>query len=62
MKKVTLSVTLNAQDDFETGDCKSCPVVQKQYEEIRYGEGTYKYSCPFGYTKATCPMEVKQNG
>ena len=39
MKKVTLSVTLNAQDDFVTGDCKNCPIVQKQYEEIRYGEG-----------------------
>lgn len=58
MKKVVLSVRLNANDDFIPGDCKSCPIVLKQYEEKRYGEGTYKYSCPIGYTKITCPMEV----
>lgn len=61
MKKVTLSVTLNAQDNFETGDCKTCPIVLKQYEEIQRCEGIYKYSCPIGYTTITCPMEVKQN-
>lgn len=60
MKKVFLSVTLNAPDNFEVGKCESCPIVKKEYQETHYNTGGYQYSCPIGHKPISCPMEVKE--
>lgn len=44
MKKVSLSVALNAPDNFEVGKCESCPIAKKEYQETYYNMGTYMVS------------------
>lgn len=60
MKKVILSVTLNAPDSFEVGKCESCPIAKKEYQETYYNMGGCKVSCPIGYKPISCPMEVQE--
>ena len=60
MKKVLLSIKINAPDDFQCGDCKKCPIHQESYFSTHFYEET-KVSCPLGYNKTTCPLEEVNN-
>lgn len=60
MKKAILSVKLNVKDNFEIGDCASCPIVIKEYEEYSYCNGVNIFKCPLGYNSAICPMEIER--
>lgn len=60
MKKVSLSVVLNAPDNFEVGKCENCPIAKKEYQEPYYNIGTYMVSCPIGCKPMSCPMEAKE--
>ena len=59
MKKVKLEIRLNADNCFETGKCDICPISTKEYEELRYGEGAYIYSCTIKCSPINCPIEVE---
>lgn len=38
------------KDNFETGDCYSCPLT------VDWGEGEYR--CSLGYRNCDCPIEL----
>lgn len=57
MKKMMLSVKLNAPDDFNVGDCTKCPISIKKNKEVSYNNWVNTYTCPLGCSKVTCPIE-----
>ncbi len=59
MKKAILSVKLNVKDNFEIGDCASCPIVIKEYKEHSYCNGSTICRCPLGYNPSICPMYIE---
>lgn len=57
MKKVKVNLTANVKDDFEPGDCNSCPFAgHSSYEDAmrHYHEETY---CKLGFSRKVCPIE-----
>lgn len=51
MKMAKVKFIVN--DDFETGECYSCPLA------IDLGEGEYR--CALGYRFCDCPIELDYN-
>lgn len=62
MKKANLSISINVPDNFEPGDCESCPLHFRSSYEYAYQCYEEKIGCKLDLPKHICPISLEDNG